>query len=171
MSAEGLPGCPPTTRRVCTSETYPTRACSVQLIWSQLPITYVMLYGPSAGELRKNGETDVKYPSRADGSDVALSVRSSGAWKPRCESGADATAACQSFTFTSVKPWPGPVIFQPNMPIGSYIFANAIAVASGESVGGALNATESSLVTRTILPYWESCFATADEIWSGPPNR
>ena len=73
--------------------------------------------------------------------------------------------------FTSVKPWPGPVIFQPNMPIGSYIFANAIAVASGESTGGALKATGSSFVTRTILPYCESCFATAGEICLGPPNR
>src|SRR5438105_6598052 len=148
-----------------------TRACCPQLIWSQLPITYVMLYGPSAGESRKNGETDEKYPSRSDGSVVALLVRISGAWKPRCESGADATAACQSSMLTSEKPWPGPVIFQPNMPIGSYIFANAIAVASGESAGGALKATGSSFVTRTILPYWESCFATAPEIWSGPPNR
>src|SRR3954452_24389280 len=130
-----------------------------------------MLYGPSAGELRKNGETDVKYPVRSDGSVVALFVRSSGAWKPRCESGADATAACQSLMLTSEKPWPGPVIFHPNIPIGSYIFANAIAVASGESTGGALNATGSSCVTRTIRPYWASCFATAAEIWFGPPNR
>ena len=78
-----------------------------------------MLYGPSAGESRKNGETDVKNPSRSDVSVVALLVRINGAWKPRCESGADATAACQSLTLTSEKPWPGPVIFQPNMPIGS----------------------------------------------------
>src|SRR5438045_9719975 len=77
-----------------------------------------MLYGPSAGESRKNGETDERYPSRSDGSVVALLVRINGAWKPRCESGADATAACQSLMLTSEKPWPGPVIFQPNMPIG-----------------------------------------------------
>src|SRR5437763_2846737 len=106
-----------------------------------------MLYGPSAGESRKNGETDVKNPSRSDGSVVALSVRINGAWKPRCESGADATAPCQSLMLTSEKPWPGPVIFQPNIPIGSYIFANAIDVASGAAVGGALNATGSSFVT------------------------
>ena len=31
-----------------------------------------MLYGPSAGESRKNGETDVKYVSKSDGSVVAL---------------------------------------------------------------------------------------------------
>src|SRR3954465_16055961 len=127
-----------------------------------------MLYGPSAGESRKNGETELKYPSRADDSVVALLGRINGAWKPRCESGADATAACQSLMLTSEKPWPGPVIFQPNMPAGSYIFANAIAGASGESTGGALNATGSSFVTLTILPYWESSFATVDEIWLGP---
>src|SRR5438105_3743301 len=148
-----------------------TRACCPQPIWSQLPITYVMLYGPSAGESRKNGETELKYPVRSDGSVVALLVRINGAWKPRCESGADATAPCQSLTLTSEKPWPGPVIFHPNMPIGSYIFAKAIAVASGESTGGALKATGSSFVTRTILPYGASCFATADEISLGPPNR
>src|SRR5947208_11558626 len=113
-----------------------------------------MLYGPSAGESRKKGATGLKYPSRSDGSVVALLVRINGAWKPRCESGADATAPCQSLMLTSEKPCPGPVIFQPNMPIGSYIFANAIAVASGESVGGALKSTGSAFVTRTIHPSW-----------------
>jgi len=36
----------------------------------------------------------LKYASTSVGSFVALFVNSSGAWKPRCESGADATAAC-----------------------------------------------------------------------------
>src|SRR3954471_6742144 len=96
---------------------------------------------------------------------------SSGAWNPRGDSGADATAACQSFSFTSVNPWPGPVIFQPTMPAGSHIFANAIAVSDAVSVGLALNATLSLFDTRTTLPYWDSCLATEPEIWFGPPNR
>src|SRR5712672_1523720 len=100
-----------------------------------------MLYGPSAGVFRNDGETCEKYHSRSLGRVLALLVRSRGAWKPRCESGADAIAPCQSLMLTSVKPWPGPVIFQPNMPAGSHILANAIAVASGESGGGALKAT------------------------------
>src|SRR5438874_6290179 len=111
-----------------------------------------MLYGPSAGESRKNGETELKYPVRSDGSVVALLVRINGAWKPRCESGADATAPCQSFSFTSVNPWPGPVIFQPTMPIGSHILEKAIAVSGAVSVGLALNATLSLLEMRTTRP-------------------
>src|SRR3979490_1615715 len=120
-----------------------------------------MLYGPSAGVVRNVGSTDLKYASTFVGSVPALSVNSSGAWKPRWESGADATAPCQSLMLTSVKPWPGPVIFQPTMPTGSHIFANAIAVSTGVLVGGVLKPTTSSLLTRTIVPYPASCFATA----------
>jgi hypothetical protein len=29
----------------------------------------------------------------------------------------------------------------------------------------------SSFVMRITVPYCESCFATDDEIWRGPPNR
>src|SRR3954451_12058923 len=64
---------------------------------------------------------------------------SNGAWKPRSESGAEATAPCQSFSFTSVNPWPGPVIFQPTSPAPSHIFANVIAVSMGLSFGGAFD--------------------------------
>src|SRR4030081_2342844 len=99
-----------------------------------------MLYGPSAGVVRKVGATDWKAPASWGGSVPALSVNNSGAWKPRWESGEDATAPCQSLMLTSVKPWPGPVIFQPTMPAGSHIFENAMAVSTGESGGGALNA-------------------------------
>jgi hypothetical protein len=70
-----------------------------------------------------------------------------------------------------VKPWPGPVIFQPTIPDGSHIFAKAMAVSTGVSFGGALNATMSSSVTRRTVPYLESWSATAPEIWFGPPNR
>src|SRR5438270_4352589 len=142
-----------------------------QVTWFQLPITYVMLYGPSAGVLLYVGATELKYAPSWGGSELALLVMSSGAWKPRCDSGAEATAACQSFSLISVNPWPGPVIFHPTMPPGSHIFANAIAVSIGLSVGFALNATLSLFETRTTLPYWDSCFATEAEISCGPPNR
>src|SRR4051794_25783587 len=130
-----------------------------------------MLYGPSAGVLTYVGATDLKYASTWGGSWPALLVMISGAWKPRCDSGAEATAACQSFSFTSVKPWPGPVIFQPTIPPGSHIFENASAVSIGVSVGLALNATLSLFEIRTTLPYWDRCLATADEICCGPPHR
>src|SRR6266478_6029090 len=130
-----------------------------------------MLYGPSAGAVRNVGSTDLKYASTLVGSVVALSVNSSGAWKPRCESGAEATAPGQSLMLTSVKPCPGPVIFQPISPAESHIFENAIAVSSGVSTGGELYATSSSFVTRITDPYWASWLATDDEIWFGPPNR
>src|SRR5947209_7762266 len=142
-----------------------------QVTWLQLPITYVMLYGPSAGVFAYVGATELKYASSCGGSWLALLVMSSGAWKPRCESGAEATAACQLFSLISVKPWPGPVIFHPTMPAGSHILANAIAVSIGVSVGLALNATLSLLEMRTTLPYCDSCLATAGEISCGPPNR
>ena len=158
-------------RRLPISESYSTCSSSGQLIWSQLPIAYVMLYGPSAGVLRNVGSTDLKYASTSAGSVVGLSVNSSGAWKPRWESGDEATAPAQSLTLASVKPCPGPVIFQPNSPAESHIFENAIAVSSGVSAGGALYATLSSFVTRITEPYWASLLATDDEIWPGPPNR
>src|SRR3989440_10711346 len=130
-----------------------------------------MLYGPSAGVFAYVGATELKYASSCGGSALALLVMSSGAWKPRCDSGAEATAACQSFSLMSVNPWPGPVIFQPTMPPGSHIFANAIAVSIGVSVGLALNATLSLFGIRHTLPYWDNCLATAAEICCGPPNR
>src|ERR671919_901524 len=111
-----------------------------------------MLYGPSAGVEVYVGATDLKYPSSTGGSVFVSSVMSSGAWNPRCERGAEATAACQSFSFTSVNPWPGPVIFQPNVPAGSHILANAMAVSGAVFVGLALNATLSLFDTRTTRP-------------------
>src|SRR5437660_12912471 len=106
-----------------------------------------------------------------DGNCVELVVNTIGAWNPRCESGDEATAPCQSLMFTSVKPWPGPVIFQPTSPAASHIFANAIAVSTGVSVGLALNATLSLLVMRTTVPYCASSLATVPEICCGPRNR
>src|SRR3954447_16741921 len=123
-----------------------------------------MLYGPSAGVSVYDGETELRYPSSSDGNVFALFVISRGAWNPRCDSGADATAPCQSFWFTSVNPWPGPVIFQPTMPIGSHILANEIAVSAAVSVGFALNATLSLFEIRTTLPYRDSWSATFAEI-------
>src|SRR4030088_1752324 len=99
-----------------------------------------MLYGPSAGVTRKVGATDLKYPSSAEGRVLLSLVNSSGAWNPRWERMAEATAPCQSDSFTSVKPWPAPVMFHPIIPTGSHIFANASEVVSGELGGGVLNA-------------------------------
>src|SRR4051795_8784398 len=47
----------------------------------------VMVYGPSAGVVRKVGATDVTYPSSSDGRLVGLSVSSSGAWNPGWDRG------------------------------------------------------------------------------------
>src|SRR2546430_935399 len=112
-----------------------------------------MLYGPSAGVFAYVGATELKYASSCEGSWLALAVMSSGAWNPRCDRGAEATAACQSLSLTSVNPWPGPVIFQPTMPPGSHIFANAMAVSMAVSAGLALNATLSLFEIPSTVPY------------------
>src|SRR5258708_375271 len=119
-------------------------------------MTYVMLYGASAGVVRKVGATSLKYPSRAAGTVPLLLVNNSGAWNPRWERMADPTAPCQSDSFTSVNPWPAPVMFHPIIPTGSHIFANASEVVSGVFGGGVLNATPSSSVIRETCPYMRS---------------
>jgi hypothetical protein len=47
------------TRRLAISEMLSIWTWSAQLIWSQLPIANVMLYGPSAGDVRNVGATDL----------------------------------------------------------------------------------------------------------------
>src|SRR5258708_39546183 len=109
-------------------------------------MTYVMLYGASAGVVRKVGATSLKYPSRAAGTVPLLLVNNSGARNPRWERMADRTAPCQADSFTSVNPWPAPVMFHPIIPPGSHIFATASEVSSGAFEGGGLNASPAASV-------------------------
>src|ERR1700730_11465772 len=100
-----------------------------------------MLYGPSPGETRNVGATFCRYVVTSEGRVVALSVRSNGAWKPRCERMAEPTTPC-----------PAPTAFHPTIPTGSHIWENATAVLSAVMGGGVLNATASSLVSRVTAP-------------------
>src|SRR3982074_2184487 len=115
-----------------------------------------MLYGPSAGVTRKVGATDLKYPSSAEGRVLLSLVNSSGAGNPGGEGRPDPPAPCQSDSFTSVKPWPAPVMFHPIIPTGSHIFENAMEVVSGVFGRGELAATPSSSLIRETCPYMRS---------------
>ena len=50
--------------------------------------------------------------------------------------------------FTRIKPWPGPVMFQPIIPTGSHMRAKATLWAAGLFFNGELEAMPSSLLTR-----------------------
>src|SRR3982074_2702449 len=128
-----------------------------------------MLYGPSPGETRNVGATFCRYVVTSAGRGVALSVRSKGAWKPRCERMAEPTAPCQSLMLTIVKPCPAPTAFHPTIPTGSHIWENATAVLSAVMGGAMLNATASSLVSRVTFPYGRSSLTSASGTCRDPP--
>ena len=116
------------------------------------------------------GVTLSMYVVTSAGKAVALSVRSKGAWKPRCERMGEPQAPCQSLLLRTVKPCPEPTAFQPTMPMGSHIWAKATATASGVNAGGASKATASLFVSRVTAPYGRIWLTRSSEICSGPPN-